>query len=65
MIQQIQAVCHDCNGEGEIIRQKDKCKSCLGKKTAKQKKNFEVHVDKGMKDDHKLTFRGESHQEVK
>ena len=65
MIQQIQVVCRDCNGDGEIVRQKDKCKTCLGKKTSKQKKNFEVHVDKGMKDGYKLTFRGESHQEVK
>ena len=65
MIQQIQVVCRDCNGEGETVRQKDKCKICLGKKTSKQKKNFEVHVDKGMRDGYKLTFRGESHQEVK
>ena len=65
MIQQMQAVCHDCNGEGEIIHQKDRCKTCLGKKSSKQKKKFEVHVDKGMKDEHKMTFRGESHQEVK
>ena len=41
MIQQMQAVCPDCNGEGESIENKDKCKQCLGKKVTKQKKSFE------------------------
>ena len=62
MIQQMQAVCPDCNGEGESIENKDKCKQCLGKKVTKQKKSFEVHIDKGMQDGQKITFSGESNQ---
>jgi len=64
MVQQMQAICRDCNGEGELINEKDRCKQCVGKKTIKQKKSFEVHVDKGMQDSQKITYRGESNQEV-
>lgn len=64
MVQQMQAICRECTGEGEVINEKDRCKQCNGKKTLKQKKNLEVHVDKGMSDGQKLTFRGESNQEV-
>jgi len=63
MVQQMQAMCRECNGEGEIINEKDRCKVCLGKKTKKQKKSFEVHIDKGMHDGQKITMRGESNQE--
>lgn len=32
MIQQIQCMCGDCNGQGERINPKDRCKTCEGKK---------------------------------
>ena len=64
MVQQMQAVCRECSGEGEIISEKDRCKACVGKKTKKQKKSFEVHIEKGMHDGQKITMRGESNQEV-
>lgn len=63
MVQQMQAICRDCNGEGEIINEKDRCKTCNGKKTLKKKKKFEVNIDRGMQDGQKITFRGESNQE--
>lgn len=65
MVQQSQAICTKCNGEGEIVNKKDKCKNCNGKKTYKDKKQFEVHVDKGMREGQRITFRGESHQQVR
>ena len=63
MVQQMQAICRECSGEGEILNEKDRCKQCVGKKTIKQKKDFEVHIDKGMQDGQKITYRGESNQE--
>lgn len=63
MVQQMQAICRECSGEGEMLNEKDRCKECAGKKTIKQKKAFEVHVDKGMHDSQKITYRGESNQE--
>jgi DnaJ-class molecular chaperone len=64
MVQQMQSICKECSGEGEIISEKDRCKTCVGKKTVKEKKQFEVNVDKGMQDGQKITFHGESNQDV-
>lgn len=62
MIQRFQTVCPDCQGEGEIIRDKDRCKRCSGKKTVVERKVLHVHVDKGVKNGHKIDFRGDGDQ---
>jgi DnaJ family protein A protein 2 len=62
MIQRFQTVCSDCNGDGETIREKDRCKKCHGKKTVTERKVLHVPVDKGMQDGHKVTFNGEGDQ---
>uniref|UniRef100_A0A2K6K3H5 J domain-containing protein n=1 Tax=Rhinopithecus bieti TaxID=61621 RepID=A0A2K6K3H5_RHIBE len=56
MIQQTQSVCMECQGHGEQISPKDRCKSCNGRKIAREKKILEVHIDKGMKDGQKITL---------
>lgn len=62
MIQRFQTVCPDCQGEGEIMRERDRCKRCGGKKTIVERKVLHVHVDKGMKTGQKVDFRGEGDQ---
>jgi DnaJ family protein A protein 2 len=62
MIQQMQSTCGDCRGSGEIIREKDRCKTCKGKKVTQEKKILDVYVDKGMKNGQKITFSGEGDQ---
>lgn len=62
MIQRFQTVCQDCGGEGETIRDRDRCKRCLGKKTILERKVLHVHVDRGVKTGHKIDFRGEGDQ---
>jgi DnaJ family protein A protein 2 len=62
MIQRFQTVCPDCNGEGEIVREKDKCKQCNGKKTVIERKVLHVHVDRGVQSGTKIDFRGEGDQ---
>ncbi|GAB7363553.1 hypothetical protein MBLNU230_g3820t1 [Neophaeotheca triangularis] len=62
MIQRFQTVCPDCNGEGESVREKDKCKQCNAKKTVIERKVLHVHVDKGVQSGTKLDFRGEGDQ---
>jgi len=62
MIQQFQSACNDCDGSGEQINPKDRCKVCLGKKVVSEKKHLEVHIDKGMKNGSQVTFHGESDQ---
>uniref|UniRef100_A0A6M2DKK9 Putative dnaj c chaperone protein n=1 Tax=Xenopsylla cheopis TaxID=163159 RepID=A0A6M2DKK9_XENCH len=63
MIQQIQSVCSECRGSGERINPKDRCKQCQGRKTVRERKILEVHVDKGMTDGQKIVFAGEGDQE--
>lgn len=48
MIQQIQSMCQDCQGQGEKFNSKDRCKNCHGHKVERKKKILEVHIDKGM-----------------
>lgn len=62
MVQQLQQTCPDCKGEGQIIREQDRCKVCKGKKIVREKKVLEVHIDKGMRDGQRVVFSGESDQ---
>jgi len=63
MVQQTQRTCPECQGEGEIIDPKYRCKKCKGKKVTEESKILEVQVDKGMRDEQKVTFRGEGDQQ--
>ena len=38
MIQQMQTTCGDCQGTGQIINMKDRCKICIGKKVVSERK---------------------------
>ncbi|XP_043216989.1 dnaJ homolog subfamily A member 1-like isoform X1 [Amphibalanus amphitrite] len=62
-VQQIQSMCDECRGQGERINPRDRCKHCNGKKVVRTKKILEVHIDKGMTDDQRITFSGEGDQE--
>lgn len=63
IVQQIQTICHECNGNGETISPNDRCKKCQGKKVMKASKLIEVHIDKGMSDGQKIVFGGEADQD--
>jgi len=60
MVQQIQSACPSCKGAGKTISEKDKCKTCKGKKVIKDRKILEVNVEKGMKNGQKIKFSGEA-----
>jgi len=62
MMQQIQQPCNECEGTGEMMNPKDRCKTCNGKKTNSERKVLEVHIDKGMKSGQQIKFPGESDQ---
>lgn len=59
MIQQVQQHCPSCKGEGSIIEEKNKCKTCKGAKTSEKEKVLEVAVDKGTPHEHVITLPGE------
>lgn len=50
--------------EGQVIPENERCGACNGKKTIKESKVFEIHVDKGMVDGQKIPLRGEADQMV-
>ncbi|CAI0385683.1 unnamed protein product [Linum tenue] len=61
MFQQMQHICPDCRGSGsEVISERDKCPHCRGNKVNKEKKVLEVHVEKGMRHEQKITFQGQA-----
>ena len=60
MVQQMQSACGSCGGEGRVMDEKDKCKSCKGKKVYKDRKVLEVVVEKGMKHGQKIKFSDEA-----
>lgn len=60
MIQQMQLVCPECRGAGEVINDKDRCTQCKGNKITQDKKVLEVHVEKGMQHGQKIVFQGEA-----
>lgn len=60
MIQQMSSPCGACKGVGRTIPEGKKCKGCVGKKTVKDKKVMEVHIDRGARHNEKIVFRGEA-----
>lgn len=61
-IQQMQAACPACSGKGSSLKPEDRCKGCNGEQVVKDKKIFEVNIDKGMKRGDAVTFTGEGDQ---
>lgn len=61
-LQQMQVKCEDCDGQGETCDPKLVCKACTGDKVVKTKRTLEVHVEKGMSKNAKITFKNESDQ---
>lgn len=59
--QQVKAKCGQCEGEGSYVPKKFQCKGCNGKKLKKDVKTFKVEIQKGMKNQDKVVFRGEGH----
>jgi len=60
MLLQTQSTCTDCQGEGNVI--KDKCKECKGEKIATENKTLEIDLDKGVPDGHRYKFPDEGDQ---
>lgn len=58
MYSQSQGACGDCKGEGEIIKEQDKCKVCKGKKVTNVEKMLEVAIESGCPNEHDYIFTG-------
>ncbi|KAI7832405.1 Hsp40-like protein, subfamily A, member 2 [Gamsiella multidivaricata] len=58
VITQTQSTCASCNGDGEAIRDKDRCKQCKGAKVVNEKKAMEIFIEKGMRHGEEIIIRG-------
>lgn len=62
MVQQLQQVCDECGGTGEVIDEKDRCRTCGGKKTVPVQRVLEVPVDRGASWGDKIILYGEGEE---
>jgi DnaJ homolog subfamily A member 2 len=60
MYSQSSGPCDSCRGQGEVIDEANKCKTCNGKKVVKEKKIIEAEIDKGAPNNQQYTFHGEA-----
>ena len=60
MISQSESVCPKCNGRGKIIKPGEECKRCNGKRVIIENKQFEVNIERGMKNGEKIVIKGET-----
>ena len=56
--------CSDCDGEGTVLHEKDRCKKCKGKRTVSEKKRQEVLIKPGMSSGQKIVLKGEGDHRV-
>jgi len=54
--------CNECDGQGHIIREKNRCKRCKGSQTVTEKMRQEVVIEPGMDDGAKIVLKGEGDQ---
>lgn len=57
------AVCPECEGHGDKLREKDRCKKCKGDKVVKEKTRQEIFVERGMSDGQRIIMAGAGDQE--
>ncbi|CDO74911.1 hypothetical protein BN946_scf184988.g18 [Trametes cinnabarina] len=57
------AMCTECNGQGEKLREKDRCKKCKGNKTVKEKTRQEIYIERGMADRQRIVLAGAGDEE--
>ncbi len=62
MYSQRSGPCDECEGKGEVIDEKKKCKTCNGKKVKKDTKKLKVEVDKGAPNGEKYVIHGEGNE---
>lgn len=54
--------CSLCGGSGKVIKEKDRCKKCKGRKTMESRKPLELYIPPGSMKDDKVVLKGEADQ---
>jgi len=54
--------CSNCEGAGQIWKEKDKCKKCKGKRVIQTKKMLELYIPPGAREGERIVLSGEADQ---
>ncbi|KAI9683141.1 MAG: hypothetical protein M1829_005932 [Trizodia sp. TS-e1964] len=52
--------CSNCNGSGNIWKEKDRCRKCKGKRVIEEKKVLEIYIPPGSKQGDRIILDGEA-----
>lgn len=59
MYQQVQKICEECSGKGQLMEQADRCQVCEGKKILEKKTVLDVNISKGTPNKFVIKMPGE------
>ncbi|KAF3010157.1 hypothetical protein G7054_g11148 [Neopestalotiopsis clavispora] len=62
MVAREAAICDRCEGSGNSIKEKDRCKKCKGKRTVKERKPLEIYIPRGSMPGERIVLEGEADQ---
>ncbi|EEY20535.1 chaperone protein dnaJ 2 [Verticillium alfalfae VaMs.102] len=62
MVRRATVVCDRCEGSGNQIKEKDRCKKCKGKRTTSEKKVLEIYIPRGSMNGERIVIEGEADQ---
>ncbi|KAM0323278.1 hypothetical protein ACHAQA_008869 [Verticillium albo-atrum] len=62
MVRRATVVCDRCEGSGNQVKEKDRCKKCKGKRTTSEKKVLEIYIPRGSMNGERIVLEGEADQ---
>lgn len=54
--------CDACEGTGTIVKEKDRCRKCKGKRVTSEKKQLEIYIPRGAIQGERIVLEGEADQ---
>jgi DnaJ homolog subfamily A member 2 len=62
MVAREAAICDRCEGSGNSIKEKDRCKKCKGKRVCQERKPLEIYIPRGSMQGDRIVLEGEADQ---
>lgn len=62
LVTQETVACSNCQGSGQIIPEKQRCKKCKGKKVVESKNVLELYIPRGARQGERIVLQGEADQ---
>ncbi|CAN8096865.1 unnamed protein product [Discula destructiva] len=62
MVRRAHVQCDHCQGSGSLVKEKDRCRKCKGKRTVDEIKPLEIYIPRGAMQGEQITLEGEADQ---